>query len=126
MPITKRGRQNLSTALAYYYFLHNNRMITGFQASVRGSKVILSDGAKPLLEISAGGVNSLAYDPYDPAFYDAARKLTIRLALARYGHGTTLAVQGSWGDRRAYRRAGFKLINDNVSARVGRFILGLT
>src|SRR4051812_11956516 len=107
MPITKRGRQQLSAAVANYFFLQNNVRITGLQVSVRGRKVILSDGATPLLAISSGGVRSLAYDPYNPAFADAARMLTIRLALARYGHGATLALRGSWGDRRACRRAGF-------------------
>ena len=125
MPVSQRKQrrqQNLSTALAYYYFLHNNRMITGFHVGVRGGKVILSNGTTPLLEISARGIRSLTDDP---AFYDAPRMLMIQLTLAKYGRGATIAVTGSWGDRRAYRRAGFNVINNNMTARIGRFALSL-
>jgi hypothetical protein len=94
-------------------------MIAGLQAGVRGGKVILSNGTTPLLEISARGISPLTNDP---ALVNAARTLTIQLALAMYGQGETLAVSGSWGDRRAYRRAGFNVINNNMTARVGRFI----
>src|SRR3954471_10813839 len=123
MPMSQRKQrrqQRLSTALAYYHFLHNNRMITGFHAGVRGGKVILSNGTTPLLEISARGIRPLTADP---AFYDAARNLVIQLTLAMYGRGATLLVSGSWGDRRAYRRAGFNVINNSIPARIGRFAL---
>src|SRR3954454_3825706 len=125
MPMSQRKqrrRQRLSTALAYYHFLHNNRMITGFHVGVRGGKIILSNDTSPLLEISARGIRPLTNDP---AFYDAARALTIQLTLAMYGYGATLAFSGSWGERRAYRRAGFKVINTSMPARLGHFVLSL-
>src|SRR3954447_4629383 len=125
MPMSQgkqRRQQRLSTALAYYHFLHNNRMITGFHVGVRRGKVILGNGTTPLLEISARGIRPLTNDP---AFYDAARTLMIQLTLAMYGYGATLAFSGSWGERRAYRRAGFKVINTSIPARVGRFMLAL-
>jgi hypothetical protein len=125
MPITQRGRQRLAAATANYFLLKDNLMIAGLQASVRGSKIILSNGTTPLVEITASSVNSLAYDPFNPDIYNAARTLSILLATKMYRQGATLAIRGSLADRRAYRRAGFKVINDNVSARVGRFFLGL-
>jgi hypothetical protein len=125
MPITQRGRQKLAAATDNYFLLKDNLMIAGLQASVRGSKIILSNGTTPLVEITASSVNSLAYDPYNPAIYNAARTLSILLAMKMYGQGATLAVRGfSWADRRAYRRAGFKIINNSIPARIGRFILG--
>src|SRR4051794_7806692 len=120
MLMSQRRQQNRSAAIRNYYLLKNNLMIAGLQARVSGTRVILSNGTTPLLEISAGGIRS-----YDPAFYDAARTLSIQLTLAMYGQGATLAVRGSWGDRRAYRRAGFNVINDSVPARLGRFVLSL-
>ncbi len=125
MPITQRGRQKLAAATDNYFLLKDNLMIAGLQASVRGSKIILSNGTTPLVEITASSVNSLAYDPYNPAIYNAARTLTILLAMRMYGRGATLAVRGSWATRRAYRRAGFKVINDSIPARIGRFVLSL-
>lgn len=97
-------------------------MITGFRVNVRRGKVILSNDKGAVLEISARGICSLTDDP---AFYDVPRMLTIQIALARYGRGATLAIGGSWAKRRAYRRAGFKVINNSIPARVGRFVLSL-
>ena len=81
MPITKRGRQHLSTALAYYYFLRNNRMITGFHAGIRRGKVILSDGTTPLFEISARGIRPLTPDsPDEMAFGQLRASISVILS----------------------------------------------
>jgi hypothetical protein len=124
--ITHKQRQqkqhDLSYALAYYGFLHDRRMIHGFRVGVRGGAVYLSDASQPLLKITPRGVVPLTNDP---AIIQTALQLTIHLAIARYGHGATLPITASWSERRAFRRAGFTVINNNLSARAGRFLLRL-
>jgi hypothetical protein len=51
--------------------------------------------------------------------------MMVRLTLARYGQGAIIAVRGSAASRRAYRGAGFHVVNDNFSARVARAVLHL-
>ena len=120
MSSQKRSQRRAAAVLNYQFFAAN-RMITGFEVSVRGRSVILSDGEKPLLEITSKGVRSLTDDP---AFIDGARELNVRLAVAMYRPGASIPLRGSWADRRAFRRAGFRVINNNLSARFGRFVLG--
>src|ERR1700759_1484414 len=117
----QKRSQRRATAVLNYQFFATNRMITGFEASVRGGSMILRDGEKPLLEITSRGIRSLTDDP---AFIDGARELNVRLAVAMYRPGASIPLRGSWADRRAFRRAGFRVINTNLSARFGRFVLG--
>jgi len=118
----QRRQQDLSYALAYYAFFHDRRMIHGFRVGVSGGAVFLGNGSAPLLKITPRGVVPMTTDP---AVIQAALLLTIQLAIARYGHGATLPLRASSSDRRAFRRAGFTVINDNLSAHAGRFLLGL-
>jgi hypothetical protein len=120
MSSQKRSQRRAAAILNYQFFV-TNRLITGFEVSVQGGCVILSDGEKPLLEITSRGVRSLTDDP---AFIDGARELNVRLAVAMYRPGASIPLRGSWADRRAFRRAGFRVINDNPSARFARFVLG--
>jgi hypothetical protein len=106
----KRSQQRAAAVLNYQFFV-TNRLITGFEVSVRGGSVILSDGEKPLLEITSRGVRSLSDDP---AFIDGARELNIRLARATYRPSTTIPLRGSWADRRAFRRVGFRVIKGSL------------
>lgn len=120
MSSQKRSQRRTAAILNYQFFV-TNRLITGFEVGVQGGSVILSDGEKPLLEITSNGVRTLTDDP---AFIDGARELNVRLAVVMYGRGATIPLRGSWADRRAFRRAGFRVINNNLSARFGRFVLG--
>lgn len=101
-------------------------MIHGFGVDVRSGSVYLTNGSesdpKCLLKITSRGIVPMI-DDYET--HQMARQLNVQLALASYRQGATLPIRGSWGDRRAYRQAGFKVINANPSARLGRFILGL-
>jgi hypothetical protein len=120
IPITHKQRQwkqqDLSYALAYYSLLRNSGMTigTGITVGVRGGAVYLSDASAPLLKITPRGVVPLTNDP---AMIQAALQLTIQLAIALYGRGATLPIQASFSERRAFRRAGFTVINDNLTAR---------
>lgn len=120
----QQRQQDLSYALAYYGLLRNSGMTirTGMSVSLRGGAVYLSDASTPLLKITPRGVVPLTDDP---AVIQAALQLTIQIAIALYGRGATLPIQASFSERRAFRRAGFTVINDNLSARAGRFLLGL-
>jgi hypothetical protein len=105
-------------------------MIHGFDVAVHGGRVYLTDGAKPvaknLLKITAQGIVPLV-DDYETRLraHKFALHIAIQNAVARYVPGTTFAVRGSRSDRPAFRDAGFRVISNNLSARAGRFILGL-
>jgi hypothetical protein len=125
LPITQKQRQkrqqNLSTALAYYSVLRDAGL-RGVGVGVRGGSVILSVGATPILKITPKAIYLLSDDPNVARLAD---QLRITIACAICGPGATLHFRGPGRDRRMYRRAGFTVINDNISARVGRFVLGL-
>ena len=118
----QQRRQDLSYAFAYYGFLRNSPIVANLRLGMRGGAVYLSDRSAPLLKITPRGVVPLTDDP---AVIQAALQLTIQIAIALYGRGATLPIQASFSERRAFRRAGFTVINNNISARAGRFLLGL-
>jgi hypothetical protein len=127
LPITHNQRQkqqqHLSVALAYYSILRNSGVVNGLNVGVRGGRIVLSSGPTPLIKITSRAIHVLSNDP---AAAQLAERLCIEIACAVCGPGATLHFCGSARDRRMYRRAGFTVINGNISARLGRFVLGLS
>lgn len=126
LPITRKQRQkrqqNLSAVIAYYHILRNSGVVNGLNVEVRGGRIILFSGATPLVKITSGAIHPLSNDS---AAAQLAERLCIEIACAVCGPGATLHFRGPVRDRRMYRRAGFTVINNNMSARFRHFVLGL-